>query len=174
VNLETNWRLKFRVPVEPPKKPNADADATDPVTIASALAPRLRVRTWRHTSWYASDHLLGEAVFELQPLLAAASRSGNQRQDVGIQVAELQPVGHYGTKGRIWLQLSLVPEEIWRLRPAGLGRSDPNQDPYVPDPFIPPQFTLWERIKPWLKWIIALVVVLVIVFTIVGVVLSKK
>ena len=130
-NLEINWRVKFRLPVPPP----------------AAVAPRLRLRTYRAMPWYAADHLLGEAVYDLQPMLAEAARSGGARQDVGVQVVKLQPVGRYGTPGRIWVQIALVPETTWGRKESavGLGRSAPNQDPYVPPPTIPNQYTLWER-----------------------------
>jgi hypothetical protein len=80
------------------------------------------------------------------PLLAEAARSG-ARQDVGVQVAKLQPVGRFGTPGRAWVQIALVPETAWanKATAVGLGRAAPNQDPYVPPPTIPNQYTLWER-----------------------------
>jgi len=168
VNLETNWRLKFRVPVEPPA-------AAAGISAATALAPRLRVRTWRHMPWYSSDHLLGEAVFELQPLLRAAARYGNAPQNVGIQVVALQPVGHYGTKGRLWMQVSLVPEAVWRFAPVGLGRSEPNKDPFVPAPYIPPQTTWWERNRRcFIISAVCLTLLVVIVAIVAGVLANRK
>jgi hypothetical protein len=133
-NLEIHWRVKFRVPVPPPGAP------------PPAVAPRLRLRTFRAMPWYATDHLLAEAVYDLGPLLAEAARSG-ARQDVGVQVAKLQPVGRFGTPGRAWVQIALVPETAWanKATAVGLGRAAPNQDPYVPPPTIPNQYTLWER-----------------------------
>jgi len=132
-NLEFNWRMKFRVRVD---------DA------ALALPPRLRLRTWRPMGWPYSDHLLSEAVLDLEPMLRHA-RLTSQRQDANMQTVDMRPMGQYGTRGVLRVQVALVPEAAYQLRPVGVGRSLPNQDPFIPEPDIPPAVTCWERTLQW-------------------------
>lgn len=124
------------------------------------MAPRLRFRNWRETPWYMANRLLSEAVLDLQPLLDTASASG-ERQDVGIQMISLKPVGFFGTRGKVWAQISLVPQYVWKADPVGFGREEPNADPFIVDPNVPDQRTCWERFYKWVcKWLVKIAIVL--------------
>ena len=101
-------------------------------------SPRLFLQIWDHDILSAND-AIGEAQLTLKPLCEKAVRRGGRVSMDNLYVQTTHP-NYSGNQGTIKLSIELVPKGDALQRPVGLGRSKPNQYPFLADPIRPSFF----------------------------------
>lgn len=115
-----NWRMKFPVDL-PVKRP-----------------PRFRLAIWDKDYFSANDSIceanlslagLFKKAFNMKDKVQMKSR-GKDR----IWINELRHPNFEGNQGRIEVSIEIMPLAIAAQLPAGFGRSEPNMNPFLPEP----------------------------------------
>lgn len=118
-DAEFNWRMVW--PIALPEK-----------------APRLFVQIW-DADILSADDAIGEAQITLKPLCERAlKRGGNLKLD-NIFVPCTHP-NFKGSQGTVRVSIELLPRGEAMQKPVGLGRSKPNQYPFLVEPVRPSLF----------------------------------
>lgn len=135
---------------------------------ASPLAlrvPRVRLRVWQEGGIFADPVPLSESILDLAPMVREC-----HAQQGSVQVprtwAGTRATGVPGSAaGQVELEASCLPGVLADARPVGVGRDAPNRDPFLREPRVPEQKTVWEQFLETLRyvlgWILCLVVVIV-------------
>lgn len=118
-DAEFNWRMVW--PIALPEK-----------------APRLFLQIW-DADILSADDAIGEAQITLKPLCdRALKRGGNLKLD-NIFVPCTHP-NFKGSQGTVRVTIELLPRGEAMQKPVGLGRSKPNQHPFLMEPVRPSLF----------------------------------
>ncbi len=144
--LELNWRMKFSL--------SAPVSAAEPFMVA----PRLRLRAYEERPFYMPERVLSETVLELGPLIREAAEALTTKAVEKCEVPLKGVPGPYGANGKLVIEATMVPWQDAEITPVGLGREEPNRDPYLRNPVIPDQLPWWRRY--W--WLIVIAAVAVI------------
>ena len=94
--------------------------------------PRFKVQLWDKDILTPND-AIGEANLNLKGLFKKAYKS-QAKHSIGRQWVRLTHPNFEGDQGQVEMQIDLLTAAEARQFPAGLGRSDPNDHPYLPDP----------------------------------------
>lgn len=108
---EFNWRMKFPLLLPHP-------------------APRLKVQIW-DKDVTTPDDAIGEAVLNLKPFFRKFVEKKSDREFLPKQYLTLTKTGTEGIQGKVQLTIEVLTKDEAKRRPAGLGRSDPNANPFV-------------------------------------------
>eukprot|EP01114_Cavostelium_apophysatum_P012665 TRINITY_DN2890_c0_g1_i2.p1 TRINITY_DN2890_c0_g1~~TRINITY_DN2890_c0_g1_i2.p1 ORF type:complete len:2032 (+),score=608.70 TRINITY_DN2890_c0_g1_i2:72-6098(+) len=153
-----NWRMIF------------------PVTIPSAL-PKFKLQIW-DKDILTPDDAICEANLNLRPFYKKAFKNKSSRESLSKQWISMTHPSAQGVQGKIQVSFELLSLDEASRFPAGLGRKEPNDNPFLPKPDRPEtsfnpfrldkQFTkiLWGRNKKKVfacLFVTLLVVVLIIV-----------
>jgi len=115
-----NWRMKFPVDL-PVKRP-----------------PRFRLAIWDKDYFSANDSIC-EANLSLAGLFKKAFNMKDKvqmknRGKTKIWITELRHPNYEGNQGRVEVSFEIMPLTIAAQLPAGMGRADPNMNPFLPEP----------------------------------------
>jgi len=115
-----NWRMKF--PLELPMK----------------VWPRLRFQVWDMDFFSANDSIC-EQVITLKGLCKRAQKKKAriklyQKDKDRFWLEGLRHPNFAGCQGKLEVSIELMPAPIAAQLPAGLGRGDPNMNPFLPEP----------------------------------------
>jgi len=115
-----NWRIKF--PVNLPIKP----------------WPRLRFQVWDLDIFSPNDSIC-ETVMTLKGLCKRAMKK-KDRVKIYVKgkdrfwIDGLRHPNFQGNQGRMEISIEIMPLNMAAQLPAGFGRSDPNSNPFLPEP----------------------------------------
>ncbi|MES1915775.1 MAG: hypothetical protein MHM6MM_007676, partial [Cercozoa sp. M6MM] len=115
-----NWRMK--VPVELPLK----------------KSPRFRLQLWDRDFFSPNDSIC-EVTFSLASLFRRAHRLQDRvvlrhEGEDKIWINNLTHPNFEGNQGRVQVSFEVMPLEVAEQLPAGLGRGQPNANPFLPPP----------------------------------------
>lgn len=147
-----NWRMKWDFQL-PSKKQNRlrismwdmDFTASDDLIcemqldistmMKYAYKTKKRVVMKKKTRQYPDYDPLGlsEKVNAMKNSLVGADPFGDGRPKNRFWLDMLHP-GFDGVQGKLMFSLEVMPKGVAEKLPAGVGRSDPNSNPYLPDP----------------------------------------
>lgn len=118
-----NWRMKWPLSL-PPKK--------------GQTWPRLRFQIWDKDFFSPNDSIC-ETVISIKGLCKQALKAKDRTKIMiggkeKIWLENLRHPNEPGTQGRMEVSVELLPEHIAHQLPAGFGRGDPNQNPFLPPP----------------------------------------
>eukprot|EP00027_Filamoeba_sp_ATCC50430_P012373 CAMPEP_0168566368 /NCGR_PEP_ID=MMETSP0413-20121227/14383_1 /TAXON_ID=136452 /ORGANISM="Filamoeba nolandi, Strain NC-AS-23-1" /LENGTH=1321 /DNA_ID=CAMNT_0008598385 /DNA_START=51 /DNA_END=4013 /DNA_ORIENTATION=- len=122
---EFNWRMKFPMVLPYP-------------------TPRLKVQIWDKDVTNPDD-AIGEAVVNLKPFFKKFYEKKSDRESLPKQYLTLTKTGETGVQGKVQLTIELMTEEESKRRPAGLGRGEPNANPFLDKPNRPETSFSWWR-----------------------------
>ena len=144
-----NWRMKF--PIELPKRPNK--------------YPRLKLQIW-DKDWFSPNDFIAEATIPLKQFLKFSESKNNEldtdkqcvltmdkKEKFEIKLQTNKEHEHtfanpFKKNPRIRLSIELLPMKIAKQLPAGLGRSAPNSNPFLPRPEGRAQFDISYLYNP--------------------------
>eukprot|EP00808_Paulinella_micropora_P000340 g32402.t1 len=120
-----NWRMKWEIPL----------------THTMSQWPRFRFQIWDLDLLSANDSIC-EAVLPLKGLCKMAVKHNehvkvwkkSEKIPDRFWINNLRHPNFEGNQGKIQLSIELVPKAMASQLPAGLGRSDPNSNPFLPPP----------------------------------------
>lgn len=117
-----NWRMKFAVTLPTPNK----------------LWPRLRFQIWDKDFFSANDSIC-ETLVSLKGLCKQAMKKKDQVKMLvkgkdRFWIENLRYPNEEKTQGKMEISIELLPQTVAQQLPAGFGRSDPNQNPFLPPP----------------------------------------
>jgi len=115
-----NWRMKWTIDL--PAKP----------------WPRLRMQVWDLDIFSPSDSIC-ETVLTLKGICKRALKKKDRvkiymKGKDRFYIENLRHPNFKGNQGRVEISLELMPLTMATQLPAGLGRSDPNLNPFLPPP----------------------------------------
>eukprot|EP01121_Diplochlamys_sp_Union-15-3_P000814 TRINITY_DN10677_c0_g1_i1.p1 TRINITY_DN10677_c0_g1~~TRINITY_DN10677_c0_g1_i1.p1 ORF type:complete len:370 (-),score=70.08 TRINITY_DN10677_c0_g1_i1:33-1142(-) len=126
-----NWRMVW--------------DLTLPMKI-----PRLVIQVWDKDFLNPNDAIC-EAVLNLNSFFKKAFADKDKRHKIDRQPIVLSHPNASGPQGTVFLDVELVPEEDAKRNPVGLGRGEPNRDPFLPEPPRPKWSFNPFRIDKWIS-----------------------
>eukprot|EP00300_Choanocystis_sp_HF-7_P010490 c16974_g1_i2.p1 GENE.c16974_g1_i2~~c16974_g1_i2.p1 ORF type:complete len:703 (+),score=135.08 c16974_g1_i2:1854-3962(+) len=91
--------------------------------------PTIKVAIWDKNHLLANE-AIGEAIINLGKFYKRATRV-RFRQQIEKQIITCTHPAFEGPRGKIELQIDLVPGDYASDNPVGLGRNKPNDDPYL-------------------------------------------
>ncbi|KAJ1609164.1 ferlin like type II membrane associated protein [Cryptosporidium canis] len=108
-----NWRFVFNVPVP-------------------CHFPILRLQVWNRGLLVFGD-AISECSFDLSSYLMR-SRKLNSRVNIGKTLINMcHPARPNEKRGEMEIEISILPLSLAESSPVGIGREEPNKDPYLPD-----------------------------------------
>jgi len=115
-----NWRMKF------------------PVALPMKQWPRLRLAIWDRDFLEANDAIC-EAVIPFKGLCKRALKKKDRvkiymRGKDRFWMEQLRHPNFEGNQGKLEISIEIMPAAMAAQLPAGLGRSDPNLNPFLPEP----------------------------------------
>jgi len=158
-----NWRMKF--PITLPTHQN-----------------RFKLQIWDKDILNPND-AIAEANLNFKSLYKRAYRQKSSRQEIEKQWVTMTHPAATGTQGQMEVSFELLDLEEARRRPAGMGRSEPNENPHL-DPPVRPETSfnpfridkmiskvLWQQHK-WKVYIgcgicIAIVIAAIVIYLII-------
>jgi len=117
-----NWRMKY------------------PINLQQSMSqwPRLRFQIWDYDLVGSNDSIC-ETVISLKGLCLRALKAKDrtklfQKGKDRIQIKNLQHPNFKGNQGEMEISLEILPASLATQLPAGLGRGEPNMNPFLPEP----------------------------------------
>eukprot|EP00456_Euglypha_rotunda_P050257 TRINITY_DN4037_c0_g1_i3.p1 TRINITY_DN4037_c0_g1~~TRINITY_DN4037_c0_g1_i3.p1 ORF type:complete len:176 (+),score=16.04 TRINITY_DN4037_c0_g1_i3:158-685(+) len=114
-----------------------------PIALPIAPWPRLRFQIWDFDV-FAPDDSICEVTMSLKGLCKRAVKKKDRtkifvknkkfKSDERFWLDNLKHPNFKGNQGRMEISIELIPVTVASQLPAGLGRSDPNANPFLPEP----------------------------------------
>eukprot|EP00455_Lapot_gusevi_P005654 TRINITY_DN1241_c0_g1_i9.p2 TRINITY_DN1241_c0_g1~~TRINITY_DN1241_c0_g1_i9.p2 ORF type:complete len:435 (-),score=156.41 TRINITY_DN1241_c0_g1_i9:61-1365(-) len=127
-----NWRFKF------------------PIYLPAKNPPRFRMQIW-DLDFFSADDSICEIYMSLKGLCKKAFAkkdrikvTRNRKERFWFE--DLRHSNFPGNQGRLEVSMEIMPKVQAEQIPAGFGRSDPNCNPYLPEPEGRVQWSLWHPI----------------------------
>jgi len=112
-----NWRMKF------------------PLILPTNI-PKFKMQIWDKDLLNPNDAIC-EANLNLRSFYKKAHNNKSDREILAQQWLIMTHPAAQGPQGKILVSFELLSAEEARRRPAGFGRSEPNQNPHLPEPVRP-------------------------------------
>eukprot|EP01119_Soliformovum_irregulare_P020127 TRINITY_DN648_c0_g1_i1.p1 TRINITY_DN648_c0_g1~~TRINITY_DN648_c0_g1_i1.p1 ORF type:complete len:1282 (+),score=464.21 TRINITY_DN648_c0_g1_i1:141-3986(+) len=112
-----NWRMKF------------------PITLPTTQN-RFKLQIWDKDILNPND-AIAEANLNFKSLYKRAYKQKSSRQEIEKQWVTMTHPAATGTQGQVEVSFELLDLEEARRRPAGMGRSEPNENPHLDPPVRP-------------------------------------
>merc|ERR1711953_1100200 len=107
--------------------------------------PRLKLQIW-DKDFFSPNDFISEHSMNLQPFLRFCEKYSRDKRCVMTKFWQDRfwlNMGERGeNKGKIKVSVELLPEKVAKQFPAGLGRSEPNRNPFLNPPDGRAEFSL--------------------------------
>ncbi|KAL0223083.1 hypothetical protein P9112_002473 [Eukaryota sp. TZLM1-RC] len=113
-NCNFNWRFTY------------------PLTARVGDAVRLNMQVW-DTRLIRPNDYLAEVNLDLRPLINAVGKSSDSLY-LGRQMVPMRHPLYKGQRGKVDIEVHLLTKREAQMKPAGKGRSEPNENPVLPAP----------------------------------------
>ena len=113
--------------------------------------PRFRLQIWDKDFFSINDSIC-EAYLSLSGLFRLSLRKQDRvTMKLGgaerFWINELRHPNFEGNQGKIKISMECMPQNIAQQLPAGFGRSDPNMNPFLPEPKGRSEFSILSPLK---------------------------
>eukprot|EP01113_Clastostelium_recurvatum_P029777 TRINITY_DN359_c0_g1_i2.p1 TRINITY_DN359_c0_g1~~TRINITY_DN359_c0_g1_i2.p1 ORF type:complete len:700 (+),score=238.67 TRINITY_DN359_c0_g1_i2:262-2100(+) len=109
--------------------------------------PRLKLQLWDKDLLNPND-VIAEATVDLKGFYKRAYKEdGTRRWTIDRQFVSLTHPNYQGVQSKLEMELQLLTAEEARTHPVGLGRGEPNNDPFLAPPDRPD--TSFNPFSPW-------------------------
>jgi len=120
------------------------------ITLPSKLPPRFIIQIWDKDFLKPNDAIC-EAVLNFRSFFRKAFKGKAERVKLGRQTITMDHPNFIGPQGKVELEVELVPGDEAKRFPVGLGRGDPNRDPFLAEPARPKWSFNPFRVDKWIE-----------------------